>query len=121
MNHLLHLPYREGNSTVIFDARIRDAQKLSRRQRKLGLFFSVLAFVGLLSLGSPIIISELSYRLYRSNRIQEVQVISQRKTFGDLLLNDPFTIIIPKINLTASILANINPANESSYLPAGAT
>ncbi|KKU01656.1 MAG: Sortase [Candidatus Amesbacteria bacterium GW2011_GWA2_47_70] len=91
---------------------------LFRRQHKLGVFFSALAVVGFLSLGSPIIVSELSYRLSRSNQIQGVQVIGQRKTFGDLLLNDPFTITIPKIGLTAGILPNVNPADESDYLPA---
>lgn len=109
-----------SHEVVIFDSRIWAAQKSARRWRKFGIFFLTLSFLGFLSFGSPIILSEISYRLYQQK--QTFQIINPNKSFGDLLYPkesiEEFVISIPKINLTTNIVPNVNAARESDYLPA---
>lgn len=123
------LPYREGNSIVIFDASLVTSPPPPQRKRlfwrPLGIFLLTLSFLGLFSLGAPIIIGELAYRLPQ----KENKVAVKKETFGSLLwerraqnllssTGQEFSLVIPKIDLNAQIIPNVDPVNEAEYLTA---
>lgn len=109
----IHPPYQEGNSTVIFDAKIWASQKSASSTRKLGFFFLALSILGLFYFSLPITLSKLGYYFYKN------QTEKQAWTFGDLLAQEEdFFIKIPKLELTAKIIPNVNPVSKSEYLPA---
>lgn len=72
---------------------------------KLGTVFLVVSLLGLLSIFGPILKQE------------RPEIYSY---FGDLLKTNPlgFSLLIPKINLRAKIIANIDPADSKAYDPA---
>jgi len=81
----------------------------------------ILGLIGFIFTYGPLLKSELEYRLRKN--------LDQRVYFGDLLNIEPsssvvaapdpnFSLVIPKINAQAKILANINASNPKEYLQA---
>lgn len=106
------LPYREGNSIVIFDASLVGSIAPLRRKHSPLFFFGFLllliSFASFFSLAAPIIINEFSYR-YSQPKVA-------KHTFGELLAkNEEFYITIPKIKLETKVIANVDSQNESEY------
>lgn len=111
------LPYQEGNSIIIFDAGLVRRIKLRSRLQRLSFFLFALSFFGISTLGAPIFLTELNYRLNMNSQ----RSVSTAKTFGDIVGKNnlgEFSLTIPKINLSSSILPNIDPADKTVYLPA---
>lgn len=83
---------------------------------------------GILVIFSPLIYTEIDYRLFVSKQENQVVVTQAATEKQDLpsLPNkkgvkilqpvDPqFSLLIPKIGLNAKVLANVNPTNETEY------
>ncbi len=84
--------------------------------------------IGALFTYGPVIKEEIIYSLKGVNRdtpsyplidpAEAQRVIEVQKQAGLWQVNSSFSIVIPKIDASANIVANVDPANESEYLEA---
>ncbi len=86
--------------------------------RRLANALIIFSFLGLLFIFSPVIKSEIRYRLSRKSfpRIHFSDLINLNLGVQGLTVPDTdFAIIIPKIDAKAKIIANVDPNNRSEY------
>lgn len=102
------LPYRQGNSIVIYDASLIESIKI---WRVLGFSLLTLSFFCLFLLFGPVLISEFSFRL---NPPPVLKTSLQVK--GNLPpKSEIFKLVIPKINVEAKVIPSVDPTNQKEY------
>jgi len=81
-----------------------------------------LSFLGFILIFGPLLKSEINYQLHK----KQIMVNSPQANFGQLLKmqltvpvvlspNPYFSLVIPKINVKAKIMANIDASNKKAY------
>ena len=88
------------------------ATVLSQPLEKLSKFFLGLATIILLAVFFPVIYSEVRY-LVSNIHFKKPQVIP---ALAEIPISDEFFLEIPKVNLTSTIVANVDSSNEEEYM-----
>jgi sortase A len=125
------VPYREGNSIVIYDSRTSGRSRSGRVAKWFGSFLFSLSIVSLVLFLLPIFYAEINYRYHQFNfrdRVSLPEPEIEDKTlsgFGQLLWleekgilspdNWDFSIIIPKLGINAKVVSSVNPADKEEY------
>ena len=89
--------------------------------RGLGAGMIGFVIITLLFTFGPLLKEEIAYRFYEPSQIdlvtaQNITAIQEEaRKFG---VNSYFSLVIPKINAQANVIANVNPASETEYTQA---
>ena len=113
---------KQGETFVIYQ------DQGSAHKGRLGIGLFLLGILGFLISVSPALLAEMDYRLRPTN--QEIVVsgfgplvgggYASGRPFGNSVekitpANGNFSLIIPKINVNAPVVENVNPAEETEY------
>lgn len=82
--------------------------------------FITLSLFGLASLFLPVLVQEVRYNLITKHQSQANDKVFPGFPQGDQWspINTTFSLVIPKIDAKAAIMANVDPTNEENYLAA---
>ncbi len=110
--------------------------------RTIGNFLILFAIFGVLATFGPVLYYEAQYKIIQARGVEfkvadessafasliEQQKAEANASFGDLLTGSKeqtlyppdkdFSIVIPKIGASSKVIPNVNPADESDFLPA---
>lgn len=118
---------------VIYDCHWREQTKTNSKQKRnwfcgyLGYFLLIVSLAVFSLTAGPILITEAVYRIEKksSDLSQEYDSVTNQKRgqqerivtteAAEYGVSTNFSIAIPKINVKAEIIANVNPASEKEY------
>lgn len=100
--------------------------------RSIGNFLFLFAIFGVIATFGPALYYEVQYRIIQARgvsfEVSETPRAQEVTSFADLLvgtkeqvlnpIDTEFSIVIPKIGASAKVIANVDPSDESKFLPA---
>ncbi len=101
-----------GQEIILYQAPVSQKPITKSIAKPVGVLFLLVSFLSLFSLAGPLVINEISYR-FKPEVVSPVKVeaqVSQRP-----ITVEKFELVIPKLHITAPVVANVDPADEKAY------